>query len=53
MGDLDSISGLGRSPGEGNGYTLQYSSLDNSIGKEVCKKRMEEASTASPLATCD
>ena len=24
-GDLDLISGLGRSPGEGNGYPLQYS----------------------------
>ena len=29
-GDLGSISGLGRSPGEGNGYLLQYSSLENS-----------------------
>ena len=24
-GDLDLISGSGRSPGEGNGYLLQYS----------------------------
>ena len=24
-GDLDSILGSGRSPGEGNGYPLQYS----------------------------
>ena len=29
-GDLGSISGLGRSPGEGNGYPLQYSCLENS-----------------------
>jgi len=28
-GDLDSILGLGRSPGEGNGYSLQYSGLEN------------------------
>ena len=28
-GDLGSISGLGRSPGEGKGYPLQYSGLDN------------------------
>ena len=28
--DLDSIPGLGRSPGEGNGYPLQYSCLENS-----------------------
>ena len=26
-GDLDSIPGLGRSPGEGKGYSLQYSGL--------------------------
>ena len=28
-GDLGSISGLGRSPGEGNSYPLQYSCLEN------------------------
>ena len=27
--DLGSIPGLGRSPGEGNGYPLQYSCLEN------------------------
>ena len=30
-GDLGLIPGLGRSPGEGNGYPLQYSGLENSI----------------------
>ena len=30
-GDLGSIPGLGRSPGEGNGYPLQYSGLKNSM----------------------
>ena len=30
-GDLDSIPGLGRSPGEGKGYPLQYSGLENSM----------------------
>ena len=30
-GDLGSIPGLGRSPGEGHGYTLQYSGLENSV----------------------
>ena len=30
-GDLGSIPGLGRSPGEGKGYPLQYSSLQNSM----------------------
>ena len=30
-GDLGSIPGLGRSPGEGKAFALQYSSLENSI----------------------
>ena len=30
-GDLGSIPGLGRSPGEGKGYPLQYSGLENSL----------------------
>ena len=30
-GNLGSITGLGRSPGEGNDYPLQYSSLENSM----------------------
>ena len=29
-GDLGLITGLGRSPGEGKGYPLQYSGLENS-----------------------
>ena len=29
VGDLGSIPGLGRSPGEGNGTPLQYSCLEN------------------------
>ena len=31
MGDLGSIPGLERSPGEGKGYPLQYSGLENSM----------------------
>ena len=31
VGDLGSIPGLGRSPGEGKGYALQYSGLENSV----------------------
>ena len=34
-GDLSSIPGSGRSPGEGNGNPLQYSCLDNSMDREV------------------
>ena len=32
VGDLGSIPGLGRFPEEGNGYPLQYSGLENSMG---------------------
>ena len=32
-GDLGSISGSGRSPGEGNGNPLQYSCLENPMDK--------------------
>ena len=37
-GDLDSIPGSGRSPGEGNGNTLQHSCLGKSHGQRrlVC-----------------
>ena len=31
VGDLGLIPGLGRSPGEGKGYPLQYSCLENSM----------------------
>ena len=31
VGDLGGIPGLGRSPGEGKGYPLQYSGLENSM----------------------
>ena len=32
-GDVGSIPGLGRSPGEGNGHPLQYSTLENSMNR--------------------
>ena len=34
-GDLGSIPGLERSPGEGKGYPLQYSGLENSLDYTV------------------
>ena len=34
-GDQGSIPGLGLSPGEGNGYTLQYFCLENSMNREA------------------
>ena len=33
VGDLGSISGLGRFPGEGNGNPLQYSYLEKSMNR--------------------
>ena len=35
VGDLGSIPGLGRFPGEGKGYPLQYSGLENSMDYTV------------------
>ena len=34
-GDLGSIPGMGRSPGEWDGYPLQYSCLENSTDRGV------------------
>ena len=35
VGDLGSIPGLGRFPGEGKGYSLQYSGLENPMDHVV------------------
>ena len=35
-GDLGLIPGLERSPGEGKGYPLQYSGMENSMDCMVC-----------------
>ena len=45
-GDLGSIPGLGRSPGEGKGYPLQYSGLENSMD---CKESDTTELVALPL----
>ena len=34
-GDPDSVPGSGKPPGEGNGYPLQYSCLENSMDREL------------------
>ena len=34
-GDLGSIPGWGKSPGEGNGYPLQYSPLENFMDRGI------------------
>ena len=53
-GDLGLIPGLGRSPGEGNGYPLQYSGLENSmdcIVHGVAKSRTWVTFTTLPWCT--
>ena len=50
-GDLGLIPGLGRSPGEGKGYPLQYSGLENSMDYSSwgCKESdMTEQLSLSP-----
>ena len=37
VGDLGSIPGLGRSPGEGNGNSHQYFCLENVVDRGVCQ----------------
>ena len=39
-GNLGSIPGLGRSPGEGNGCPLQYSGLENCIDRGGLQARI-------------
>ena len=48
MGDLASILGLGRSPGEGKGYLLQYFGLENSMDCIVCG--VAESDMTEPLS---
>ena len=40
-GDLGSIPGSGRSPGEGNSTTLQYSCLENSMDRGVWRATVQ------------
>ena len=40
-GDLGSIPGLGRSPGERKGYPLQYSGLENSTDSPWGRKESD------------
>ena len=35
VGDLGSVPGSGRFPGEGNGYVLQYPYLENSMDRQI------------------
>ena len=53
VGDLGLIPGLGRSPGEGHGYLLQYSGLENStdcivLGVAKSRTRLSNFTSLSP-----
>ena len=41
-GDLGSAPGLGRCPGEGKGYPLQDSGLDNPMDYIVCRVKQSQ-----------
>ena len=46
--ETDSIPGMGRSPGEGNGNPLQYSSLENPMDRgawQATVQRVEQSQT--------
>ena len=42
IGDADSIPGFGRSPGEGNGNSLQYSCLENPMDRGTWRATVHE-----------
>ena len=46
-GDVGSIPGLGKSPGEGNGSPLQYSCLENTMDREAWKATVREVAKES------
>ena len=50
VGDLGSIPVLGRSPGEGNGYPFQYSSLENSMDSIYSLWSCKELDTIEQLS---
>ena len=52
-GDLGSIPGSGRSPGEVNGYPFQYSCLKNSMDRRVWRTTVMKIFTSSPDSKCN
>ena len=52
VGDLDLIAGLGRSPGEGNSYPLQYSGLEYSLDCVVHGRCKESDTTEQSSLHC-
>ena len=53
VGDLGSISGLGKSPGEGKGYPLQYSGLENSMDSPQGPKKLDMTERLSFLLSLE
>ena len=51
VGDLDSIPGLGRSPGEGKGYPLQDSGLENSMDSPWGRKESDMTERLSHITS--
>ena len=49
-GDLYLIPGLGRSPGEGKGYLLQYSGLENSTDRGACQATVHGLQSRTQLS---
>ena len=50
VGDLGSIPGLGRPPGEGKGYPLQYSGLENSMDYMESPRGCKESDETEQLS---
>ena len=50
VGDLGLVPGFGRSPGEGNGYSLQSSCLENPLDRGVWQVTVHEVAKSR---TCD
>ena len=49
VGNLGSMPGLGKSPGEGNGYPLQYSCLDNPMDRGACRSTVHGVTKSRTL----
>ena len=49
--DSGLIPGLGRSPGEGNGYPLQYSFLENPMDREAWRATVHAVTWGNDLVT--
>ena len=51
-GDKDSILGLGRSPGEGNGNPLQYSCLKNPMYRGAWQTTVHGVTKSGYMCVC-